>query len=454
MSFYDKHAPNRREHNRDLPDLSQYDGMKAQKAEGALPSAYDEKEMKRIKELGLEPADSIEDKTEISCFQRGSSPHWSGINTFLKLPYLEDVRKVGEYDVAFVGVPFDIGCTFRSGTRFGPQGMRRISALYQKYSYEHGIDLSETLAMCDVGDIFCPANITKGHDQITKGIAHILSQGTLPMIMGGDHSIGYPIARAVAQCVDGKVGIIHLDRHVDTQEKDMDEIMHTCPWFHATNIPNCPPSNLVQLGIGGWQVPRAGVKVGRDRGTTILTVNDIEKIGIDKTIEIALEVAWKGASAVYLSFDIDALDAGFVPGTGWPEPGGLLPREALKIVDGIAKEGIVAMEVCEVSPPYDISDVTSLMGVRLMMDVLGDDGQERPHRRPAEDLSGWVMAGPAFILATDLRPGDAAWARTEAQAAGLQDVRGAHARGGASGRSRLPPGAIDATTRASTRSAG
>src|SRR4051794_14082340 len=369
--LYKRHAPKLRGHDHALPDLSQFAGTRNQKAEGTLPSAYHEKELRRIKELGLEPADSIQDKSDISCFQRGSSPHWSGINTFLKLPYLEDVRKVGEYDVAFVGAPFDIGCTFRSGTRFGPQGMRRISALYQKYSFEHGLDLGETLAMCDVGDIFCPADITKGHDQITKGIAHILSHGTLPMIMGGDHSIGFPIARAVAQCVEGKVGIIPLDRHVDTQEKDMDEIMHTCPWFHATNIPNCPPSNLVQLGIGGWQVPRVGVKAGRERGTTILTVNDIEKIGIEKTIEIALEVAWKGASAVYMSFDIDSLDAGFVPGTGWPEPGGLLPREALKLVGGIAKEGIAAMEVCEVSPPYDISDITSLMGVRLMSDVLG-----------------------------------------------------------------------------------
>jgi len=220
--LYKRHAPKLRGHDHAPPDLSQFAGMRAQKAEGDLPSAYHEKEMRRIKELGLEPADSIQDKSEISCFQRGSSPHWSGINTFLKLPYLEDVRRVGEYDVAFVGAPFDIGCTFRSGTRFGPQGMRRISALYQKYSYEHGIDLSETLAMCDVGDIFCPADITKGHDQITKGVAHILSQGTLPMIMGGDHSIGFPIARAVAQCVEGKVGIIHIDRHVDTQEKDID----------------------------------------------------------------------------------------------------------------------------------------------------------------------------------------------------------------------------------------
>jgi agmatinase len=112
------------------------------------------------------------------------------------------------------------------------------------------------------------------------------------------------------------------------------------------------------------------VKVGRERGTTILTVNDIEKIGIDKTIEMALEVAWRGASAVYLSFDIDAVDAGFVPGTGWPEPGGFLPREALKIIEGVAKEGIVAMEVVEVSPPYDISDITALLAARAMVDVL------------------------------------------------------------------------------------
>lgn len=370
MSFYKSHAPNHREHNRELPDLGQFNGMKAQGAEASLPSAKWSAGNQRIKEIGLEPADSIEDKTEFSCFQRGSLPHWSGINTMMRAPYLEDVRRVGDYDVAFVGVPFDIAATFRTGTRFGPQGMRRISALYQKYSYEHGIDLGESLKMCDVGDIFCPANITKAHDQITKGIAHILSQGTLPMIMGGDHSIGYPCVRGVARCVEGKVGIIHLDRHVDTQEKDMDEIMHTCPWFHATNIANVPPANLVQLGIGGWQVPRAGVKVGRERGTTILTVNDIERIGIDKTIEIALEVAWKGASAVYLSFDIDSVDAGFVPGTGWPEPGGFLPREALKIIEGVAREGIVAMEVVEVSPPYDVSDITSLMAVRSMVDVL------------------------------------------------------------------------------------
>ena len=370
MTFYKRHAPNRREHERDLPDVSGFDGYKAQDAEAAIPTTQWQAEVKRGQELGLPPADSIEDKSEISCFQRGELPHWSGINTFMKVPYVEDVRQVGDYDVAVLGAPFDVGTTYRSGTRFGPQGIRRISSLYTPYSFEHGIDLRETLKLCDLGDIYCPANITKSHDQITKGVAQVLSQGTMPIILGGDHSIGYPTARGIAQCVEGNVGIIHLDRHVDTQEKDMDEIMHTCPWFHATNIPNCPPQNLVQLGIGGWQCPRPGVKHGRSMRTTIMTVDDIERIGIDKTVEIALEVAWKGASAVFLSLDIDCVDAGFVPGTGWPEPGGFLPREMLAILKGVAKEGIVGMEVVEVSPPYDISDITSLLAVRSIVDVL------------------------------------------------------------------------------------
>jgi agmatinase len=99
-------------------------------------------------------------------------------------------------------------------------------------------------------------------------------------------------------------------------------------------------------------------------------MSDVERLGIEKVAEIALDLAWKNAKAVYLSFDIDSLDAGFVPGTGWPEPGGFTPREALKLVQLIAKEGLCAMEVVEVSPPYDISDTTALMALRVIVDVL------------------------------------------------------------------------------------
>jgi agmatinase len=151
----------------------------------------------------------------------------------------------------------------------------------------------------------------------------------------------------------------------------MDERMHTTPWFHATNIKNAPPTNLVQMGIGGWYGSRPGVKVARHRNTTVLTISDIEEVGVEKAAEAALEVAWKGASAVYLSFDIDSVDAGFVPGTGSPEPGGLLPREALKLLRLVAAEGLCGMEVVEVAPPYDVSDMTALLACRAVMDVLG-----------------------------------------------------------------------------------
>jgi len=343
----------------------------ALEVEATIPTSKWEEEVARGLELGLPGADSIVDR-RIPTFSRGELPHYAGINTFLKAPYLEDVRRCGEYDVAVLGVPLDAGTTYRPGTRFGPQGMRQISALYGTYSFELAVDLRETIGICDLGDVFTiPGNIEKSFDQIDKAVGHVYASGALPVVLGGDHSIGYPTVRGVARNLDGRLGIIHFDRHVDTQETDLDERMHTTPWFHATDIPNVPAKNLVQLGIGGWQAPRPGVKVCRERETTIMTVNDCVEMGLDVAVERALEVAWDGADAVWLSFDVDSLDAAFVPGTGWPEPGGFLPREVLKLVRGVAARGLAGIEIVECSPPYDNAEITSLMGVRVIADVLG-----------------------------------------------------------------------------------
>jgi agmatinase len=330
-----------------------------------------EEEIKRALELGLEAAPSVNDRT-ISTFSRGHQPAFAGINTFLKAPFVEDIHEIGRHQVAVVGAPFDMGTTYRPGTRFGPQAIRRISALYDSYSVDLAVDLQEELDLVDAGDVFViPSNIEKSFDQIDRAVSFIAGKGVFPVVLGGDHSIGYPDVRAIAPHIDGKVGIIHLDRHIDIQERDMDERMHTTPWFHATNIANAPPANLVQMGIGGWYGSRPGVKVARNRNTTVLTISDIEEVGVEKAAEAALEVAWKGARAVYLSFDIDSVDAGFVPGTGSPEPGGLLPREALKLLRLVAAEGLCGMEVVEVAPPYDVSDMTALLACRAVMDVLG-----------------------------------------------------------------------------------
>lgn len=346
--------------------------MQALEKERALPLTGWQQEVDQAHRYGLEAAESIVDR-RISTFSRGELPHYAGINTFMKAPYLEDVNQVGNFDVAIVGVPHDSGTTYRPGTRFGPQGIRRISALYTPYNYEMGVDLREQITLCDVGDIFTiPGNNEKSFDQISKGIAHVFSSGAFPIILGGDHSIGFPTVRGVCRHLgDKKVGIIHFDRHVDTQEIDLDERMHTCPWFHATNMANAPAKNLVQLGIGGWQVPREGVKVCRERGTNVLTVTDICEMGLEAAAQFAIERATDGTDCVYISFDIDCIDAGFVPGTGWPEPGGLLPREALKLLELIVRNvPVCGLELVEVSPPYDISDMTSLMATRVICDTM------------------------------------------------------------------------------------
>ena len=140
------------------------------------------------------------------------------------------------------------------------------------------------------------------------------------------------------------------------------------------------------MGIGGWYGSRPGMKVARDRQSTVITISDVEELGIEKAVEVALECAWKDADAVFLSFDIDSIDAGFVPGTGSPEPGGMLPREALKALRMIAREGICGMEVVEIAPPYDVSDMTAQLGCRAIMDVLGTLVEEGylGSRRPVE----------------------------------------------------------------------
>ncbi len=349
----------------------QLHGTEMIEAEAKLSSRRKKERTERALELGLASADSIGDRT-IPLFSRGGSGRFSNSGTYLGSPFLEDMRLLGGQDVAVLGVPLDTGTTFRSGTRWGPQAMRAVTAQHSGYSFEMGVDLLESLDIVDVGDVsVIPANIEKSFDQIDKAVAYIHERGVFPVILGGDHSIGYPDIRGLAPYVDGNIGIIHFDRHTDMTELNLDERMHGTPFFHATNIPNAPAVNLVQIGIGGWTGSRAGVKNIRERGATSITITDIERFGLERIAEMALEIAWKGAKAVFLSFDIDSIDPAFAPGTGTPEAGGLLPREAFRMLHMVTREGLAGMEVVEVSPPYDVGDITSVLGARVINDVLG-----------------------------------------------------------------------------------
>jgi agmatinase len=322
-------------------------------------------------EYGLESADSIKDRS-ISLFSRAGGVFFGGGSPFMSVPLLEDMRTLGGQDVAIIGVPLDCGTTFRSGTRWGPQAIRRMSQLSDGYNPSLGVDLVESLQMVDVGDInIIPANIEKSFDQIARAVSYVHERSVFPVMLGGDHSIGYADVRGLAQHVDGNIGIIHFDRHADLSETSLDERMHGSPWFHATNIPNVPATNLVQIGIGGWTQPRDWYATMRERKTTAFTMEDIDHHGIDRVAEYALDIAWKQAKHVFLSFDIDCLDPAFAPGTGTPEPGGFLPREIFRLLQLVTREGLVGMEVVEVSPPYDVADITALLASRVVMNVLG-----------------------------------------------------------------------------------
>jgi agmatinase len=345
-------------------------GSRMLEREAQLPSTKTKEAIQINLEHGLPSAASINDRT-IPLFNRAGM-RFSHAGTFAGRPYLEDMRELGGQDAAIVGAPFDGGTTYRSGTRFGPAAMRAISGLGSGYNFETGVDLWESVDIVDIGDIsVIPANIEKTFDQIDKAIAYIHERAVFPIVLGGDHSIGYPDVRGIAPQVDGNVGIIHFDRHSDLSEYNFDERMHGTPFFHATNIPNAPATNLVQIGIGGWTGSRAGVAVARERRATVITMTDVDRWGIERVCEMALEIAWKNAKAVYLSFDIDCVDPGYAPGTGTPESGGFTPREVFRMLDIVTREGLVGMEVVEVAPQYDVGEITSLLGVRVINNVLG-----------------------------------------------------------------------------------
>jgi agmatinase len=338
--------------------------------EAQLPSTKMKEQLQLNLEHGLESAESVRDRT-IPLFNRlGLRFHHNG--TFAARPFLRDMRELGGQDVAIVGVPFDGGTTYRPGARFGPRAMRAMTALDSGYNLEMGVDVWESLDMIDVGDVsVIPANIEKTFDQIDKAVGYIHERAVFPVVLGGDHSIGYPDIRGIAARCEGNVGIIHFDRHFDLSEYNYDERMHGTPFFHATNIPNAPATNLVQIGIGGWTSNRAGTTVARERNTTVITMTDIDRWGVERMCEMALENAWRGAKAVFLSFDIDSVDPGYAPGTGTPEPGGFTPREVFRMLGIIAREGLVGMEIVEVAPEYDVGEITSLLGTRVIYTVLG-----------------------------------------------------------------------------------
>jgi agmatinase len=377
---------------RELFEYPQRPGRSSLPQEGTFLGADWDRTVARAKEFGLEASPSIQDRT-ISTFSRGSLAPAGGMKTFLKAPYLEDVRIVSEYDVAILGVPLDTERSDRPGTCFGPQAIRRISALSTPYNFPLDVDIREHISLCDLGDVFViPSDLEKSFDQISRAVSHVFRSGTFPVLLGGDHAMRYPTVRGLAPHVKGKVGLIHFDCYVDAQETDLTDQRDKGPWFHPTPIAHALSKNLELAGIAK-QVPRAGIKVCREQETIVLTATDICDMGLDQAIDSALSMACEGNDAVYLSVDIDSIDTGFASRRGRLKSGLLAPHEALYMVQRIARgTTLCGLEVIGVSPPHDVSDMTSLMATQVIMEVLAvlvDEGK-LPRHRP-----NWLNAAVA-----------------------------------------------------------
>ena len=282
-------------------------------------------------------------------------------NTFgyLGCPVTRDLK---EADVAVMGIPYDLGTTGRSGTRFGPQGIRRASAnlRWEEKRWPWRFNVMDRLSVVDYGDLeFPPGESESMVAIVTETAEDIMRQGKKLLSFGGDHFVTLPLLRA-AHKVHGQLAMIHFDAHTDTYV-DEAKYDHGCMFYHAPKEGLISAKNTIQLGI------RTEYDV-EDHEFTVLdaaTVNDMSAEAVVKKIHDVV-----GDLPVYLTFDIDGLDPAYAPGTGTPVVGGLTTDRALKIVRGLIGLNIVAMDLVEVAPCYDHADITALAGATLGLEFL------------------------------------------------------------------------------------
>jgi agmatinase len=302
--------------------------------------------------------------------QRNSSesPRFAQPATFMRLPYQTELSGL---DVAIIGAPFDSGTSYRSGARLGPREIRSQSSLIRPYSYFQKVSPFETLAIADVGDIDVPpvGTIEKAFDAIQQGVRRIVDAGVVPMVVGGDHSISLPCLRAVA-ARHGPLSLVQFDAHIDTWGDYFGgKYFHGSPFRRAIEENLLRKGSYLQVGIRG---PMYGEEEDfafqNSHAVTMLDIRRVKEEGIARTIERIRENL---AGPTYVTFDIDAVDPAYAPGTGTPEVGGLTSFEAQELLRGLAGLNIVGCDIVEVAPPFDgPGQITAVLAGNLMFEML------------------------------------------------------------------------------------
>ncbi len=295
-------------------------------------------------------------------------PRFAGIATFMRLPYVAPAD-ADEVDIGLIGVPWDGGTTNRAGARHGPRQIRDLSTMARNVHHATGIKPFHLCNCADLGDSpVNPVDIEDTLGRVEQFYAAVVARGIMPLTAGGDHLISLPVMRAL--CKDEPVGMVHFDAHTDTWDRYFGESKYThgTPFRRAIEEGLLDPERTVQIGIRGALYSDKDKEWGLDQGIRVIEIEEYNDLGIEAVIAEARRVVGDGKT--YVSFDVDALDPVYAPGTGTPEIGGITTYDAQRMIRGLRGLNLVGGDVVEVSPPFDTSGNTALVAVTMMFEIL------------------------------------------------------------------------------------
>jgi guanidinopropionase len=293
-------------------------------------------------------------------------PRFGAIPTFMRLPHIADPAKL---DIALIGVPWDGGTTNRAGARHGPREVRNMSSFIRKVHHVSRIAPYKLCRIADLGDApVNPIDLLDSLGRIETFFSKVHAAGAVPLSVGGDHLVTLPIFRAIA--AERPIGMVHVDAHSDTNDSYFggNKYTHGTPFRRAIEEGLLDPKRTVQIGVRGSIYADDDMAFAEKTGIRVMYMEEFARIGVDKAIAVARRCVGKGPT--YISFDVDGLDPVYAPGTGTPEIGGLTTLEAQHLIRGLQGLDIVGGDVVEVSPPFDPSGNTALVGANIMFEIL------------------------------------------------------------------------------------
>lgn len=309
-------------------------------------------------------------------------PRYAGPATFMRLPYLVlDDPRVPEVQIGLVGIPWDGGTTNRAGARHGPRQIRDLSTMARNVNRASGLNPFELCNCADLGDTpVNPVDLEDSLRRIEDYYTRIHQQGIVPLSAGGDHLVTLPVMRAIAR--EKPVGMVHFDAHTDTWDRyfGSSPYTHGTPFRRAIEEGLLDPKRTIQIGIRGALYNDSENDWGESQGIRVIDIDEYHRMGINGVIQEARRVAGDGPT--YVSFDVDFLDPVYAPGTGTPEIGGATTYEAQQLLRGLRGMNLVGGDVVEVSPPFDPSGNTALVGMTMMFEILCVLAESVASRKP------------------------------------------------------------------------